>query len=206
MTGEDRVVALFKEGDPAPPGWDPSEAPPPSGFLVASPAATRAAKDRMPRGVPRGGLALAAVAAVVVLAGMVGLLWLGRTAVEPSAPNISPEVISGVFFSDGNWILEIGVDGTMRNGTSPERRPLRSEEVISSGTYTLEGDLLTFTSDGEGICPVGTTATMRVGRPPWSELTITEVDDDNQCWLDFAGAFVVRERFGGTWRPIGEGG
>lgn len=205
MSKEDFVVALFKEGNPAP-------TTPQSTMDVAALEEPLLPDDSGSHGVGRATPRrssltgrVGVVAALVVVLSLVGLgalLEPDLREMELAVPSPSPESISGVYFSHSNWILEIGLDGTMRSGTNPDRRPLVDQDLISSGTYTLDGDILTFTSDGEGICPAGTKATMRVSRIPWGELSVTEVSDDNECWVAFSGAFIVSDRFRGTWRPV----
>ncbi len=195
MNREDQVVALFKEGDPAPKGIA-SEA-----FRPVLPAhrerasVSRSATNWKP---PLIGLAVASILVAT------GLVLFSQPQLDESAvsPGLNASSIVGAFFSDGNWVLEVGSDGTLRNGTNRDRSPLHESQVISSGTFSIEGDTLTFVSDGSGICDAGTIATMRVERRPWGELTLSDVADDNQCWIDFSRAFVVADRFAGTWRPI----
>lgn len=122
-------------------------------------------------------------------------------AVEPvdgSIP-VSVETIVGKWVTsagDGGMALTINADGTLQNEAGAGDGEGGDGGLWAAGTWTLEGDVLTFTADGSAMCQAGDVATMTLSLTSNGSLNIGAAFDP--CWKTVQSALGFT-RFGHTW-------
>lgn len=226
MRTEEQVVALFGEANRIPDPQDLDSAAL-AGYLVAieqrRTGMTQLSDQEAIKEAPtrRRGWTYALAGAIAIAAMVViGVVMAGGgetevpTATQPptppemvettvaqsqsseQAPLLTAENIVGEWSTnagDGGNDLSIKSDGTLQHG-DPEG-PGRG--LFASGTWTLEDDVLTFTSDGTAShCEAGDVATMKLSFTSDGRLNIGSPDDP--CWDDMVAA--IGPRFSYTWK------
>lgn len=226
MRTEEQVLALFAEANRVPDPKD-LDVDALTGHLSAIEQRRktmtkldekRTAEERR----PRRGIWRYAIAGAVVLAAIVAIGFAAANSNETEAPvatqpvappevvgstmaeneptddpvAVSEETIVGEWETsggDGGGFLIINPDGTLQRGQGTDGEG----GLFASGTWTLEGDVLTFTADGTApLCEAGEIATMTLSFSSDERLKIAGADDP--CWSPLQPSLGYA-RFGHTW-------